>query len=188
MVLNFKAEKRTKYLLIAGALLLILALVYRLFPYISSLSVKEETILKERQLAKYRELIQEKSLLEEKFLSLKKADEQLQSGVFIRETPALAAADIQKILNDITSESGISMKTVRVLTPEISSLQKYNSIPVEFTVACNIRQLKNLLYRIDISPMYLRVSKIQINAAEGDRDEEIYANLTVCGIMKKENK
>lgn len=188
MSFPFKFGKRINYILVGGGVILLLGLAYRLFPLLGNMSSNEETILKERQVAKYRKVIQERTKLEERFASLKRTLEQLESGVFSGETPSLAAADIQKIVDEITSRSDVSIKEVRVSKPEQSSFENYLSIPVEFSFTCRIRQLKEILYRIGASAKYLTVSKLQLNLIGGSQNDQIQANLTVAGIMKKEKK
>ena len=188
MSFPFKLGKRISYILLGGGVILLLGLAYRLFPLLGNMSSNEETILKERQVAKYRKVIQEKTKLEERFSSLKRTLEQVESGVFSGETPSLAAADIQKIVDEITSRSDVSIKEVRVSKPEQSSFENYLSIPVEFSFNCSIRQLKDILYHIDTSTKHLTVSKIQLNLIGGSQNDQIQANLTVAGIMKKEKK
>jgi hypothetical protein len=164
----------------------LLGLAYRVLPLLGSISSNEETMLKERQVVKYRQAAQERTALEEKSSTLKQTLEQLGSGVLNGETPSLAAADIQKIVDEISSRSEVSIKAVRVLKPEQSSFESYLNIPVELSFNCSIRQLKEILYRIDTSPKYLTVSKAQINVVEGSRYDQVQVFLTVTGVMKKE--
>jgi hypothetical protein len=188
MPFPIKVGKRTNYILIGGGVLLFLGLAYRLSPLLGNMSSNEEMVLKERQVAKYRKVIQEKTKLEERFSSLTQTLEGVKSGVFKGETPSLAAADIQKIVGEITNRSDVSIKEVRVLKPEQSSFENYLSIPVEFSFNCSIRQLKEILNHIDTSAKYLAVSKIQLNRIGESQNNQIQANLTVAGIMKKEKK
>jgi hypothetical protein len=185
---SLKLPKRIKYILIGGGVVILLGFAYRTVPLLGSMSPSEETILKERQVASYRKVLQEKTKLEGRFSSLKQTVEQLESGVFVGETPSLAAADIQKIVDEITKRSDVSIKEVRVLKPEQSSFENYLSIPVEFSFNCSIRQLKEILYHLDTSAKYLTVSKSQLNRIGGSQNDQIQAYLTVTGIMKKDKK
>jgi hypothetical protein len=188
MLVPLKSRKRLNYILVGGGALILLGLAYRVLPLLGSVSSSEETMLKEKQAAKYRQAVQERTTLEEKFSTLKRTLEQLESGVLNGETPSLAAADLQKIIDEISSRSEVSIKAVRVLKPEQSSYENYLSIPVELSFNCTIRQLRELLYWIDTSTKYLTVSKAQINVIEGSRYDQVQVFLTVAGIMKKEIK
>jgi hypothetical protein len=172
--------------LIGGGVLLLLGLAYRVLPLLGNVSPSEETVLKERQASRYRLAVQDRTALEEKFSTLNRTLEQLSSGVLSGKTPSLAAADIQKIVGEISSRSEVSIKAVRVLKPEQSSFENYITVPVELRFNCNIRQLKEMLYRIDSSPEYLTVNRVQIDAIEGSRYNQIQVLLTVAGIMRKE--
>ena len=165
--------------------MILLGLAYRVLPLGGSLS-NEETMLKEKQAAKYRQAVHERSALEEKFSTLKRTLEQQEFGVLSGETPSLAAAELQKIMDDLSTKSDISIKAARVLKPEPSKFEKYLSIPVEYSFNCTVRQLKEMLYRIDASPKYLTVHKVQLTVIEGARYEQVQVLLTVAGFMKKE--
>lgn len=188
MLIPLKSRKRLNYILVGGAALILLGLAYRVLPLLGSISSNEETTLKEKQAAKYRQAAQERTALEEKSSTLKRTLDQLEAGVLNGETPSLAAADIQKIVDEISRRSDVSIKAVRVLKPEQSGFENYLSIPVELTFNCSIRELKDLLYWIDTSPKYLTVHKAQINVIEGSRYDQVQVFLTVAGIMKKETK
>ncbi len=188
MLARAKSRKRLNYILVGGGALILLGLAYRVLPLLGSVSSTEEAMLKEKQAAKYRQAVQERADLEEKFSTLKRTLEQLESGASNGETPSLAAADIQKIVDEISSRSEVSIKAVRVLKPEQSSFENYLSIPVELSFNCSIRQLEELLYSIDTSPRSLTVTKAQVNVIEGGRYDQVQVFLTVAGIMKRETR
>ena len=140
--------------------------------------------MKEMQLAKYRQMVQKGKDLQAKHISLIRTLEQLESGLLTGETPALAAVDVQNILNEVASRSEVEIKTVRVLKPEKMDEENYLSVPVQFTIRSTIRQLKEMLYRIETSPKYLTIKKIKINVRHTRGLRQLQSDLTVSGVMK----
>lgn len=185
-MLKFKFDKKRKYIIIIGAVLLLLGLIYRLFPFFQGIqSASAENVLKEKQLAKYRQMVHEGKNLEARLISLNRTLTRAESGLLTGKTPPLAAVDIQNILNKIASRSDVEMKTVRVLKPEKLDEKNYLSVPVQFSISSTIRQLKEILYRIETSPKYLTVKKVRINVARRGSSRQIRSDITVAGVMKK---
>lgn len=184
-MLKFKIDKQRKYILIAAAVLLLFGIIYRLFPFFQGIQAAgAEIVLKERQLVKYRQMVQKGKDLQAKLISLNRTLDQVESGLLTGETPALAAVDVQNTLNEVASRSEVEIKTVRVLKPEKIDEENYLSVPVQFTISSTIRQLKEMLYRIETSPKYLTIKKIRISVRHTRGLRQIQSNLTVAGVMK----
>jgi len=185
---NFTIGKNRKYLLIAGALLLLFALIYRALPLIQDLwPTDDEIALKNKHLAKYRQIVGEKDAVETRLAALKKNVKQGESGLLRGKTPALVAADIQKILHDLAKKSKVEIKRVRVLKAVELEQSDYLSVPVQLNINADIRQLKEILYRIEASQKYLTVKKMKIKVITRRRGKQglINSDITVHGFLKK---
>ncbi|MBW2284060.1 MAG: hypothetical protein JRF65_05600 [Deltaproteobacteria bacterium] len=182
-------DKRTKLLLAVGCVLLVAGVGYRFQPRIQAIwSPNEEIVIKEKQLKKYRKIAKSGKLLAERIKANEKVLKKLQAGLLSGTTPALAAVDIQNILNDIAVKSGIEIRKVRVLKPEEMDDAEYIGIPVQFTLSSTVRQLKGILYGIDNASRYLSVKKITIKVPRAGRSKpqaKIQADVTVAGMMKR---
>ncbi len=182
-------DRRTKLLLAVGCVLLIAGVGYRFQPRIQGIwSPNEEIVIKEKQLKKYRKIAKSGKLLAERIKANEKVMKKLQAGLLSGTTPALAAVDIQNILNDIAVKSGIEIRKVRVLKPEEMDDAEYIGIPVQFTLSSTVRQLKGILYGIDNASRYLSVKKITIKVPRAGRSKpqaKIQADVTVAGMMKR---
>ena len=193
--LRHKEKKMTqerKYIIIGGLILLLIGAVYRFAPE-QSFSVfqsfKDEISIQEKRLEKYRQILQDRNQIEARLLSLTRSLDHAESGLLTGETPPLAAVDIQNILNEIAGKSNIEVKTMRVLNPEEpvkeSPVKNYLGIPVEITLSANIRQLKEVLYKIETSPKILKISDMKIRLISNSDIKEVYATLIISGFMKK---
>jgi len=174
------------FLLMAGA-------VYRMWPQIEDVFASDGTIaLKKKQLAKYRKMLQSTGDLEKQVTLIKKIVAQSESGLLTGKTPALAAADIQKVIREMAQKSQMEINSIRVLKPKDVDESLYLSIPVEFVAKGVIRELKGFLYQIAASPKYLTVEKVKISVVlrrngrtKSQKLEIITANITINGFLKK---
>jgi hypothetical protein len=180
------AGKQRTLLVLVGGLLLVLVLGYRVAPMMTKIGVPEaELRLKEKRLAKYRGLIREGNALEERLKMLQRRVQASEAGLLQGKTASLAAVDIQNAITEIAAASDVEIKTVRILKPEKSESGMYLRIPVQFSVQCGIRELKDILYRIEASPKHLTVQQVRITVARRGRTEQIRSDITIFGLMKK---
>jgi len=179
-------DKRRRYLLIAGAVLLLFGFAYWLLPYVEGIRGGETDIAaQKKRIAKYLQTVKGRGELDARVASLSKSLEQAEAGLLTGKTAALAAVDIQNVLSEIAVGSGIELRSVVVPKLQPKDTEQYVSVPVAFTVSASIRQLKDLLYKIEASPkFFLTVEKIGISVAGAGSPGQIRCDVTVSGIMK----
>jgi hypothetical protein len=179
-------DKRRRYLLIAGAVLLLFGFAFWLFPFIEGIPGGGTDITtQKKRVAKYRQAVKGRGELETRLVSLSKSLEVAEAGLLNGKTAALAAVDIQNILNEIALGSGVEIKSVQVLKSQKQDSDPYVSVPVQFTISATIRQLKDILYKIEASPkFFLTVERIAISVVGAAGPGQIRIDLTVAGVMK----
>jgi len=190
-----KIDKKRKYFLMAMGFLLVVGAVYRIWPEMQNIRGTDNNIaLKEKQLVKYQRMFQSSDDLEKEISFLKKTLERGESGLLTGKTPALAAADIQKIMREMAEKSQVEIKTVRVLKPKDVGGSHYLSIPVQLSISGAIRQLKEFLYQIMASSKYLTVQKVRITVRRvrqrrgaAKQAESVSADITVNGFLKRQD-
>ena len=186
---EFKADKKRKYLIIIGAVLFVLTVYkYLAAPLIVNVAgVGEEISVKEKMLGSYRDALGEEKDLESRISLIKKESARLESGLLRGKTPTLATVDIQGILKKMVEESGVEVKTMKILEPEDNGY--YKALSVQFTFTSGIKELRDILYRIEKSISYLTIRKIGIRSRRKGRrsleNREINSTLTITGYMKK---
>ena len=139
--------------------------------------------------------MQEKKVVEQDVRRLKKTLKQAEAGLLSGKTESLAAAEIQQIATRITNAAGAEIKTMRVLQPDRSTNDMYLAIPVEITINSTMRQLTQLLYKLESSAKLLRIVNLGIRVAGGaggrarfrksSKSVNILTVLTVEGFVKK---
>jgi Tfp pilus assembly protein PilO len=183
---SFKLDKQKKTLLLIGAFVLFVAVLYKFFPFFENIESRDnEILLKEKNLIKYRQMVQERNDLEVKLASLNRTIENAENGLLGGKTPALGAADVQNVLKEITDKSDMEVLTMRVMNPENKEEDIYMIIPVQITIQCSVRQLKEIIYQIESSSMLLKIGDLRIRVIRGRIEGQVQATLTVQGFMKK---
>jgi hypothetical protein len=178
-------NRERKILLICGMVLLLAGAVYRFSPDIPSfLSGSDERSFKVKELMKYREVLREKKRLEVTLLSAERELARAEAGLLPQETPALAAADIQNMLNNIAEQRHIHIESIRVLKPKPTENGDYITIPLEVIMTASIRQIKDVLFFIENSQRLLKITAMRIRLTNIRNPEQIYCSFTVEGFMK----
>jgi hypothetical protein len=182
-------DKRRRYILIAGAVLLFCGLAFWLFPYFEGIQGGETDNIaaQKKRVAKYRQTVKGRGELEASLVSLNKSLERAEAGLLTGKTAALAAVDIQNTLNEIVIGSGVEIKSVQVMKSQNQKQDAdlYISIPVQFTISATIRQLKDILYKIEASSkFFLTVERFGIIVVGASCPGQIRVDITVSGIMK----
>jgi hypothetical protein len=171
--------------LICGVVLLLAGAVYRFSPDIPSLfSGSNQMSYKEKELMKYRAVLQEKRRLEATLISAERELARAEAGLLPQKTSALAAAEIQNMLNNIAEQKNIKIESMRVLKSVPMEEKEYITIPLEVIMTASIRQIEEVLFSIENSQRLLKISAIRIRLTNVRNPEKIYCSFTVEGLMK----
>ncbi|MFP4087441.1 MAG: type II secretion system protein GspM [Desulfobacteraceae bacterium] len=172
-------------MLIIVSLLIAMALVYRFLPDLRELIwSREEIQLKETKIKKYRRMVDLGKDLELKLNALNKALDGMESRLLSGKTPSLAGVEIKEIIEKIVSKSNAQVARVRVLTPKELDKSQYLSISVNFALTPSIRKLKEILYGIESSRIFLKVTELAVRY-HGSLKWDVQCQLTVAGLMKQ---
>lgn len=176
--------RERKIIFIGGAILLLFGIFYRFFPAIEDVFLREgELLAKEVKLLKYQHLLKEQKSLHAQIAEMKHQVTAAESSLLKGQTPALAAADMQKLLGGIAQESEIQIKTLQIITPVKLDQGNYLEIPLQMTITSSIGDFFKLLYGIESASTLLNVTQMNIRSLLGGRNEEIQSSLTITGYM-----
>jgi len=182
---NLKIDIQKKYVFIVLSVFLSLGIIYRFFPDFQELvSPEQEVLLKERTLIKYRKIVSAGKGLDKRLASLSTSLKHLEKRLLSGQTTSIAAVEIQKILHGLAGKSNVQVTRVKVLKPEELDQKDYLRIPVEFYILPTIRQLKEVLYRIENSQKFLRVIKINTKFST-NKTMRLRCRITIAGFMKR---
>ena len=159
--------------------------MYRFSSSIPSLfSGSDEMSFKQKELMRYREVLQEKSQLEATLISAERELARAEAGLLPQQTPALAAADIQNMINNVADQKNIRIESMRVLKSKPTENGKYIAIPLEVIMTASIRQIEEVLFFIENSQRLLKITAIRIRLTNVRNPDQIYCSFTVEGLMK----
>ena len=190
MEFNITKDKKRKYLILCGILLLIMTIykyiVHPAFLYVDRLG--EEIVLKHKMLSGYKKVIHGKNDIEYKVTSIKKELIRAGAGLLNGNTPALASVEIQNRLNKIVEESGVELKSMKILDPVVTDY--YTMLPVQYNIVSDTRALRDMLYKIENSPVYLTIKELRVRVRKKrarrrfqaeQNNYEINSTLTITG-------
>ncbi len=176
---------KRKYFLILLVVVLSVAVLFQYAPEMeSAFTGGGGAASVEAQVAKFRRAVQRKERLQEQRAQLERILSRAESGLLSGDTQAIAAVDIQNILNALAEQSGVRLKTIRVLKPTEDDDGIYRAIPVQITFDASIRQVKEILYRIESAGKLLRIPEVRIRRQNTKTMAEVRTTLTVEGFMK----
>jgi len=193
-MISLQLRNRRKFIVAGLAVMALAAMIY-LFNSInrSTHRFHEALNLKQDKLDKYRQKVLEKKVMERELLSLQTTFKQAEAALLTGKTVSLAAAEIQQIVTNITNAAGAQIMTVRILQPDRSAKEMYLAIPVEVTINSTMRQLTQLLYKLDNSTKLLSIAKLGIKSragrsrlVRGASTANLITTLTVEGFVKTE--
>ena len=192
-MISLQLRNRRKIIVAGLAVMALPAMIYLFNSINRSTHRFHETLnLKQDKLGKYRQKVLEKKVMERELLSLQTTFKQAEAALLTGKTVSLAAAEIQQIVTNITNAAGAQIMTVRILQPDRSAKEMYLAIPVEVTINSTMRQLTQLLYKLDSSAKLLSIAKLGIKSragrsrlVRGASTANLITTLTVEGFVKK---
>jgi type II secretory pathway component PulM len=138
-------------------------------------------------LTKYRHLLENKNKVIEANKTLKAALARGEAQFLSGSSPAVASAELQEILKNLTKDHGVQMTSAKVLQPREAG--PYLEVPVQVQLTSTISQLVTLLYHLEHGKKLLFIPELDINAprmARGKKDEiPLQINLVVSGVIRK---
>jgi len=107
--------------------------------------------------------------------------ERLNGRLLTAAAPAVAASELQKLVKDMAAEARTDIRSERILPPEERG--ELLEIPVEIAVSAEIRQLVDLLARVESAQKLLTVKDLRVRVVNVSQPKELLATLTVSGFI-----
>jgi Tfp pilus assembly protein PilO len=144
-------------------------------------SAAELVPAREQVLQQRRELIGRQAAISAELEATMKRFDKLSEGFLTAGTPAVAASELQKIVKDMAAQARTEVRSERILPP--ADRGELLEIPVEIAVSCEIRQLVDLLARLDNAPKILPVQDLKIRVVNLTQPKDLLVTLTVSGFL-----
>lgn len=137
--------------------------------------------MREQTLARRLDLIGRRQAIESDLQATQARIASVSERFLTSAAPAVAASELQKIAKDMASEARTEIRSERILPPvERGALLE---IPVEIAVSGEIRQLVDLLARLEASEKLLTVQDLRVRVVNVTQPRELLATLTLSGFI-----
>ncbi|HEV8615305.1 MAG TPA: type II secretion system protein GspM [Methylomirabilota bacterium] len=182
MIGNLSRRERTIVIVGVIALAVVGAWEFVVAPLIdSSRSAADLVPGREQVLARRQDLIARKAAIATELEAANARLEKLNERLLTAAAPAVAASELQKLAKDMASQASTEIRSERIMPPvERGELLE---IPVEIAVSGEIRQLVDLLARLEAAPKLLTVQDLRVRVVNVTQPKELLATLTVSGFI-----
>ena len=137
--------------------------------------------VREQVLARRLELVARKGAIARDLDSTNAQIQALSDRFLPAATPAVAASELQKLTKEMAAQAATEIRSERILPPVERG--EVLEIPVEIAVSGEIRQLVDLLARLETAPKMLTVQDLRIRVVNVSQPKELLATLTVSGFI-----
>ncbi len=182
MIANLSRRERMLVGLAVIAAVILGGWLYVIEPILErSRSAAELVPTRQQVLQQRRDLITRHAAITAELDATMKRFDKLSEGFLTAGTPAVAASELQKIVKDMAAQARTEVRSERILPP--ADRGELLEIPVEIAVACEIRQLVDLLARLDSAPKLLPVQELKIRVVNMTQPKDLLVTLTVSGFV-----
>lgn len=167
--------------------MLYFVLVYPLVALEESWS--QDLVRKRQLLVRYQALLSSKQKVAQALKALKNTVGQVEGQLLAGGNAAVASADLQEILKNVTGAHGVQMTSIKVLQPRDAG--SYQEVPVQVQLSASVTQLLTVLYHLEHHKKLLFIPELEINSPRWSskrKKEEtpmLQVNLVVTGLIKK---
>jgi type II secretory pathway component PulM len=174
--------------LVGGGLLLILFYLAVVNPLVSLEDAwNQELASHNRILVKYQNLLASKSRIIAANKAMKAALARTEAQFLSGSSPAVASADLQEILKNLTKENGVQMTSAKVLPPREAG--PYLEVPIQVQLVATTGQLVSLLFHVYHHKKLLFIPDLDINAPRWVKDDKkdvsLRISMVISGVIKK---
>ena len=182
MIGNLSPRERTVVLAGGGVLVVVLAWLFVIAPLRDrSREASDLVPERERALTRRLDLLARRNQSSTDLEAATARVERLSARLLTAAVPAVAASELQKLVKDMAAEATTEIRSERILPPEERG--ELLEIPVEIAVSGEIRQLVDLLARVEGSQKLLTVKDLRVRVVNVSQPRELLATLTVSGFI-----
>ncbi len=170
---------------VGSAVALYLIFQFGFFPLWDSLQEARASLpMQEKKLEKYQEITRTAGLRNTEASSAEARLREAEGGLLTSKTAALASAEMQDLMNQLTAAKSIEVRSSEFL-PAKPLGAEYVQVPLGLNFQCRLDQLASLLDAIGNGPKYFAIPKLTIQLI-GAKDKQIMVNMQIAGIMRAE--
>ena len=182
MIANLSPRERMIVLVGGGLLVVVLAWLFVVVPLLDRNNAASDLVPeRERALARRLDLLARRTQITTELEAANARVDRLTSRLLTAAAPAVAASELQKLVKDMAAEATTEIRSERILPPEERG--ELLEIPVEIAVSAEIRQLVDLLAKVEGAQKLLTVKDLRVRVVNVSQPKELLATLTVSGFI-----
>ena len=175
-------RERNVIVVAVGGLLVAGTYMYAIDPLVSkNRDLAELTPARVATLEARRRLVAQRPRLSEELAIAQRGLEAQAARLLPGPTPPLAASELQKIVKEVSAAANVEVRSERVLP--VSDLTGLQEVPIELTVAGNVRETMTLLYQIERTSRLLTIKDVKLRVVAVGQPRELLTTLTVAGYL-----
>jgi Tfp pilus assembly protein PilO len=137
--------------------------------------------VREQVLARRLELVARKGAIARDLETTNAQIQALSDRFLPASTPAVAASELQKLTKEIAGKASTEIRSERIL-PAVERGELVE-IPIEIAVSTEVRQLVDILSRLEQAPKLLTVQDLKIRVINIAQPKELLATITLSGFI-----
>ena len=138
--------------------------------------------LRENALIKHHRMLEKEESATASGSLLRSELQQIEQGLLLGETSALASAELQGWLRVTTLAHGIEVRSSQFM-PERNQENGYTQVPIGVQFQCRLDQLVNFLAAVRDDPKVFSILRFNVQAARGD-EKLVDTSLTLAGLIR----
>jgi type II secretory pathway component PulM len=182
VIANLSRRERMIVVVGGGLLAVVLAWLFVVSPLLERNSAAQDLVPeRQRALARRLDLLARRGEIAAELEQVNARVDRLSARLLTAAAPAVAASELQKLVKDMAAEATTEIRSERILPPEERG--ELLEIPVEIAVSAEIRQLVDLLAKVEGSDKLLTVKDLRVRVVNVSQPKELLATLTVSGFI-----
>jgi Tfp pilus assembly protein PilO len=151
-------------------------------PVVQRNRVAQELIpARQEVLVRRLDLVRRKDAISAELGTVRGKIETMAGRFFTATTPAVAASELQKLVKETAGQVRTEVRSERILPPVDRG--EILEIPIEITVSGEIRQLVDLLSRLESAPKLLSVQDLKLRVVNVSQPKDLLATVILSGFI-----
>jgi general secretion pathway protein M len=143
--------------------------------------VQTELAVRQARLERQQRLVERRDRYAHEERELRTEIERRRARLLPGDKPPLAASELQKLVKSTAQETGVEVRSERVLPT--SERGGYTEVPVEVTLSGPIRAIVSFLHRLEAAPVLLSVHDVKLRVVSVGAPRDLLATLAVAGYI-----
>ena len=136
---------------------------------------------REQALAQRRALVLRRGAIASDLETTRRRLEAVSARLLTSATPAVAASELQKLAKDMAAQAKTEIRSERILEPKERG--ELLEVSIEIAVSGEIRQLVDLLARVEAAPKLLSVQDLRVRVVSLAQPKDLLATVTLSGFI-----